>query len=346
MPKKLSQLFSRILPSSWLGWIGYGVIALIIVGAGYMWWQKKSAVEPVKTVQPAYRDLVATLEFSGFVDAHERVSLRFSAGGKVVYLGAKEGETVKKGQTLASLDRRSVQKTLEKKLNTYEDQRLTFENAKDDRKDRTLNAEEQRLAQQDQIDLEQAVLDLEIQNLSVQDYTLTTPISGILIQSPVSVTGVNVLATETFEVVNPDTLFFKVLVDEVDIDQVHLGQRAMVQLDAMPDKTYAAEVSDISYTIAQASSGTVYPIELTFLDPVNITQQRLGMNGEAQLVLEEKVNVLSVPIETLITRNGTTLVNVQRNGETVEQEIKTGLETEEYIEVLSGLTTDDQVVLP
>lgn len=336
------QSLLRFVRKRW--WV-FALLIGVAVAGGYWWWQQQKP-EDVSTTSPEYRDITKTLEFTGVVDAHERVRLRFAAGGKVIYLGAQEGELVKKGQTLASLDKRSMQKGLEKQLSLYQTQRWTFEENEDQRDEQVLELTDRREADKDQFALNRSVLDVEIQSLAIESAYLTSPIDGVLVDSPLTVTGVQLAATDYFEVANPDTLYFQLFVDEVDIDEVFAGQKAWVRLDANPDEALSATVTDVAYRSAQASSGTVFPVDLQFDDPVSITDQRLGMNGEAELVLATKQNVLSVPVESLISREGTTYVEVLENGEVQSREVEIGLESDTYVEVVSGLTVDDQVVLP
>lgn len=340
------QPFIWLQKRSW--WVkGLMIVAVIGVVAGGWWWTRRSQPEAVTTIQPEVQTLEKTLEFTGMVEAERRATMKFSVGGQLIYLGAQEGEAVTKGQTIASLDQRSVQKNLQKKLAVYESQRYTFENAEDTRTDRWLDTEEAREAAIDQNTLDQAVLDVELQSLVVQDYRLSAPFSGILIKSPVKVTGVNVAATDSFEVVDPDSLVFEVAVDEVDIDEVFVGQKATVYLDARPQEPVAATVMKVGLRSVQGSSGTVFPVTLQFMDPVTIEAFRLGMNGEAQLVVGRRENVLSVPIATLISRDDKTVVRIKTEEGTVEdREVEVGLETEDRAEILSGLTSQDQVVLP
>lgn len=340
------QRFWRWLKKHWKRNLLLLVILLLIGGGAWRWWSSKQAATAVETTQPEYRNLVKTLEFTGIMDAHERVKMRFAAGGKLIYLSAKEGDSVKRGQTIASLDARSVQKNLQNQLSLYEEQRLDFETAQDDRKDRTLDTDENRSARKDQLTLERTINNVELQSFAIEDTRLSSPFAGVLVSSPAMVTGVQLAPSDVFEVVNPSTLYFRVLVDEVDIDQVSLNQMAEVRLDAYPDITFRTQVSKIALTSAQASSGTVFPVELKFLDEVNIQQQRLGMNGEANFILDSKENVLSVPIEVLSSRDGGSFVKV-KVGETIEDRpVKLGLETEQYAEIVEGLSPSDQVVLP
>lgn len=344
--------FSLRYPFVWWSersWLVRGGLVLLILAAlgGGWWWYQRSQPEPVETIQPEVRDLEKTIEFTGFIDAERKATLRFSVGGLLTYLGAKEGDIVKKGQTIASLDQRSVQKNLEKKLTTYESQRYAFEDTVDDRENRWLDTQESRDAAIDQNALDQTVLDVELQSLVIQDYRLSSPVSGVLVKSPVTVTGVNLGVTDTFEVVDPTSLLFQMAVDEVDVDDVFVGQLGTVYLDARPDEPVAAEVTKVGLRSVSGASGTFFPVTLQFREPVTIDMFRLGMNGEARLVIGRTENVLTVPISTLISRDNETVVRVQTAPGVIEDRaVEVGLETEDHAEIQSGLTVEDQVVLP
>lgn len=336
---RVGQLFRRFW---WLV-----IIVVLLAAAGFWWWQRQhQKQQAIETVQPQLRDLTKLIEFSGQVTADKLVKMRFALGGKVVYVGAKEGEEVKKGQTIASLDQRSAQKDLDKKLSLYLTQRMSFENSEDTRDDRWIDTQEQREAVQDQESLDRTVIDVESQSLSIENYRLSAPFDGILIDAPVEYSGIQALATDIWTLVDPQTLYFEVYADEVDVDEITIGQKALVALDSHPEQKINAVVETIGYQAVNTSDGVAFPVKVRFLDSVSIEQQRLGMNGEAQLILDERKQVLSLPVETLISRNGSTLVEVWQGGKKEEKEISIGLETEDYVEVLDGLTQKDQVVLP
>lgn len=323
-----------------------GILAVLAIG---FWFSRRSsAPDEVTTVRPQQRDLTQVLEFSGVTDASERVALRFAAGGRLTYVGAKEGDAVQKWQTLATIDARSAQKTLEQQLNTYEGQRLTFENQSDDRKDQVLSTEANRVAQQDQIALEQTVLGVEIQSLAIEQTRLYSPIAGILIGAPNAVAGTNIGATDIYEVFNPTTVFFEAYVDEIDVSQVYVGQGAVIRLDAFSGEEFSGAVSKVAYrSAASTSGGTVFPIEIRFDTGTDLEKLRLGMNGEAKLIIDTRKNVLSLPVETITSRDGKSFVMIHQAGqEPQEREVQTGLETEDHIEILSGVTSEDEVILP
>ncbi|MEK7458363.1 MAG: hypothetical protein AAB612_02680, partial [Patescibacteria group bacterium] len=106
-------------------WLALGAILLVI--AGIFWWRFSiNSKKNIKTFEaPQQRTIEQVLEVSGKVDAHEKASLKFLAGGKITYVGAKIGDQVKKWQTIASIDKNDLQKNLTKYLNTYSIERST-----------------------------------------------------------------------------------------------------------------------------------------------------------------------------------------------------------------------------
>lgn len=326
------------------------VLTLVILGiiAGIWWWRNSQSQADSTVVRPEYRSLSQVIEFSGVTDASERSALRFAAGGKLTFVGAKESDLVKKWQTLATIDARSAKKNLEMQLNEFDVQRLEFANQMDTRKDTLREDPELRRIEQDQIALNQKVLGVEIQSLAIEETRLISPIEGILVSAPQAVSGTNVLPTDVYEIFNPKTMFFEAYVDEVDVANVYVGQVARLRLDAFRDEEFTGKVTKIAFrSAASTSGGTVFPIEIQFDESIDLARLRLGLNGEASLVLAERERALSLPIEAVTSRGGKDFVMVrQADGEPQEREIQTGLVTEDYIEIISGVSESDEVILP
>lgn len=323
---------------------------LLIAAGGYFLWKQTSASQTELVFeQPQQRDLIQILELSGIVDAKTKARLRFLAGGKITYLGAQEGDWVKKWQTIATIDQRSLEKQLDKTLNNYMIERWDWNQTLDDTEDRWLPKSEERQVDQEQWQLENKVLDVEIQSLAIDNTVMSAPFAGILVQSPVSTSGVQVLSTDYFELVNPESLVFKAEVDEEDVAKLALGQTATISLDAYPDQTLETQLSYISYQSAQSSGGTVFLVELP-IQEADLAKYRLGMNGDVAIELNKKESALSIPLVATRERGDKFYVDVKAPegspDPTIEKEIEVGLETERYVEVLSGLKPTDQVVIP
>lgn len=297
--------------------------------------------------QPIRQSITKTLDVSGHIDAKEKVRMRFIAGGKLTYIGAKEGDTVKKWQTIATIDKATLEKQLQQDLNTYMQERWDFEEVLDDNKDRPLTLSERRSEDQDQWDLDNTVINVEIRDIAIKNSALSAPFDGILTTAPTSVAGMQVLATDYFEIVNPNTLVFRAAVDESDIAYVKQDQQATLVLDSFEDIQIPTHVTYISYTSTESSSGTAFVVEFPLSQEAVSELLRIGMNGDIQIVLEEKNDVLTIPTIALIQRDDTTYVQVKTGeNQSEEREITIGLETDELVEVLSGLSESDEVLIP
>lgn len=345
---KFKPALNIILNSIKKRWILYiGIAILISVGVFfYIRSINKNKVEFIFE-NPVTQSISKVLEVSGHVDAKEKVRLRFLAGGKLTYIGAKEGDTVKKWQTIAAIDKAALKKQMAQTLNNYTKERWDWENTKDANSSQTLTTSEQRNVEKEQLDLNNSVLTVEIQDIALQNTALYSPFEGVLTTAPTSVAGMQVLGSDYFEIVNPETLTFRAAVDESDISNIKIGQQATLILDAYEDTEIKTQVSYISYTSAETSSGTAFIVEFKLTQAELDQILRIGMNGDIKILLEEKDAVLTIPSISLIQRDDTNYVMVKSGeNESEEREVQIGLETDNFIEIISGLSESDEVVIP
>jgi RND family efflux transporter MFP subunit len=331
------------------------VIFLIIISiAGVLIFRQQSNKEPELAYQnPQVKDLEKTLSISGIVDSKEKARLRFLSGGKVEYLGAKEGDLVKKGQTIATIDITATQKQLEQDLNNFLRQRLDYDQTNVNiYEDSMYTLDEERIKEKSQLDLRNQALNVEIRTEAINSNRISAPFNGVLTTSPTNVTGVQLTGGEYFEVVNPESLIFKATVDELDLAGLKTGQPAVFELDAVEDEIFETTLNYISYTATNTSTKTVFLVEF----PIDLIRYgtdifRIGMNGEARITIDTRSNVLTIPLEATRERNDKTYVDIAKDGnpksqETQEREILVGMVANDEIEVLSGLSKDDFVVIP
>lgn len=330
------------------------VLTLICLAVAGYFIHKKISPSPVaySVVSPQVKDIRQTLDISGSVVAGSQVVLRFQAGGKLAWVGVKEGDTVKKYQSIASLDKSTLKKQLQKYLNLYQTNRWTFEQNRDDQNVTnnqldtfSLSDSVKRSLEQDQFSLNNAVLDVEIQDLANQLATIYSPIDGIVVSAPTQVAPLNILYTDAWTIIDPNSLYFEAEVDETDLSLVHQNQSAEITLDAFPETAIESNLFYINFNSSLSDSGgTVYKIKLSLI-PGKVNY-RLGLNGDASILISEKQSVLTVPLESIIQRDSQTYVKVLKNGQPQEIPIKTGIKDQDNVEVIEGLSTADQVVLP
>jgi len=323
------------------------VVALVGIGSYLAYsniFGKKNGIE---IIAPQRMTIVDLIELSGEVVAYRQVNLHFAVGGLLTYLPIKEGDTVKKWQTIASLDQRQLKKDLQKYLNLYSNQRNDFDQIKeDDQNDLALdtNDEIKRLLANNQYTLDNTVIDVESKDLAVKLSRLYAPFEGIITRMDVKSPNVNVLVTDIFQIVDPNSLYFEANLDEEDINKVSVNQKAIVLLDAYPDESYETSVKSIAFASKETTTGTAYEVRFDFPEEI-IRQLRLSLNGTVEIILDEKENVLTLPFEAVDERDEGDFIMVMENDKPIEREVKIGIQTDTEIEILSGLSESDQVII-
>ncbi len=344
----ITPLFKFLAAKKW--WI---ILLIIFALVAILWHHQVQAKKPKLTFgHPTRENLTQTLEASGVINAKEKANLRFIAGGKIVHLGAKEGDTVKKWQSIATIDARDLQKRLQKNLNLYSQERNSWDQTLDDSKDKALLTKDNRLINNDQLTLNNSVIDVELASIATSNTVMSTPIAGVLVSAPTNVSGVTLGPTDTFTVVNPSSLVFQAEVDESDIAKIQKGQKVSLKLDAYPDQPLETTVKSISYVAVQTSSGTAFVVEMPVAEIASgsgntLDKYRLGMNGDATVELATRTNVLSVPLSATRERENKFYVDVKTGPEKYqEREIQVGLQTDDNVEVTGGLSETDEILLP
>lgn len=325
-----------------------GFILLIILILGIFIWQKINATDKtIKTTTVKKGEIVKLVSASGKVASEEEVELKFQTSGLLTWVGVKEGDHVNAWQAIAQLDTRELQKNLEKALRDYSKERNDWdEDIKVTYKDKALTDTAKRILEKNNWDLDKAVMDVELKDIALKLATLITPISGIITQVDTPLAGINITpATAVFEVTNPDKMIFKANVDEADIGNITASLSAHITLDAYPEEEFSGFVSKIAFaSVPTSGGGTAYPVEIN-LPENNRLKFKLGMNGDTDIEVESKQNVLVIPSDAVVKKDNDYFVWLVKKGKAIEQKIKVGLVTDDQIEVLEGLNKNDKIVV-
>ena len=294
-------------------------------------------------------DVKEFLSISGQLEAEEKAILRFQTSGRLAWVGVKEGDYVKKYQLIASLDQRDLKNRLQKYLNTYVKQRLTFEQTKDDYWQKQFDLSEvvrkksERILEQNQYDLENTVLDVEYQNLIIENANIWTPIEGVVVRVDVPFSGLNITPAQAeFEIINPKTLYFSATADQTEVVSLKQGQKGKIIFDSFPNEEFDGEIYWIAFTPKKGESGTVYQIKIKF-DPKGY-DFKLGMSGDVEFLIKEKKNVITVPQGYLKKDKKGDYVNLIKNGKVNKIYIKKGEEIDGKVIIQEGLKEGDFIV--
>ena len=332
-------------------WYLLVIIFLVII---LVFTQQRSKVtkNTEETLKVEKQNLKEVLTLSGEVDADEKVTLKFQTSGRLSWVGVKEGDYVKKYQTIASLDQRDLKNRMDKYLNSYAKQRNTFEQNKDDYQDvyqyglsETVRDQAKRILENNQYDLNNAVLDVEYQNLSLEYANLWTPIEGVVTHVDVPTAGVNITpATAAFEIVNPKTLYVSATVEQADVVKLKEKMKGRLTLDAFPDFDDAVTISYIGFSPKAGETGTVYQIKLALSEKTKKLPLRLGMTGDVEFVVKEKNGVIALPSRYLKKDKQGEYVFVKDKNNKFKRYVRTGEEIDGKMVIERGLAEGEAVV--
>jgi len=325
-------------------------IFLLVLLTGFSLYRRLMAARsPAFSVEKVtLGEMQVSTSASGEIKAEKEATLKFQTSGRLAWVGVKKGDRVKKGQAIASLDKRDLEKRFKKEMNDYLNERWDFEQTQDDYEEtrgRSLVTDEiQRILDKAQFDLESSVLDVEIADLAVKFATIYSPIEGIVVEISDPYPGVNIVSTTTkFRIVDPETLYFEAKVDESEIARVNEGDKAIIKLDAFPNQDFEGQVNKIDFEATTTASGaTAYNVLVSFSG--SLENLRLGMNGDVEIVHASIPDALLLPISSLSEKQGKTFVWKVEKEKAKEAEVVIGQINDEAVEVVSGLSEGDLVV--
>jgi HlyD family secretion protein len=354
MKKILSRLISKVISFLFKHkWAVVIVLTLMILSKTVVIPKTKAAIEgpaaKYETAAVKKETIVSSVSASGKIEAETQVTLKFQASGKLVWVGVKKGDQVKKWQAIASLDKRELESDLKKELNDYLKERWDFEQTQDDYKqtkeNKLITDEIQRILDKAQYDLNNSVVDYEIANLALELATITSPIDGIVTDLDSPVAGVNITpTTATFVIADPEVMIFKAKVDEADIGKVKEGQKVILILDAYEDQEFEGKVDKIEFSSTSTSSGGTAYVAQIKLPENDQLRFKIGMNGDAQIITDERTDVLAVPVEAIKEEADHEYVEVIDGKQIQKVTVETGISNDTQTEILSGLTENQKVV--
>ena len=204
------------------------------------------------------------------------------------------------------------------------------------------------------------------QNLSKT--VIRSPIDGMVTSLPVKVgetviTGANIPGSTLMEIADPAEVLADVQVDEADIANVKLGEEASINAVSYPNNTFhgkvqfvAASVTDNSTTALTATAvqqGVTFEVKIGLTD-LHLPRIRPGMSCRAEIFTQSTPNAIAVPLQAVLYENNPNsrsleptsgaYVFVMRNGKARKVPVTTGVSSDTYQEINSGLKAGETVI--
>jgi RND family efflux transporter MFP subunit len=323
-----------------------GIVLAVVLTRG------PSSQSTLTTVNVTRGDIVKTVLVDGSLVMPNKAYLSFGATGTVEEVLVDEGNNVTKDQVLARLNAPSLESSVEMaelQVEIAEEQvkaaRAQYEKAQD------LPGADEDTARASwetaKLNLELAELSLESAELNLEKAVIVAPFDGVV--TDVSITegkeiSTAALATPAISLVDTSEIEMRGFIDEIDIAIVKVGQEANIILDALPDEEVKGEVAFISPVGTTLAGVASYDTTVTLENP--IAELRDGMSATAEVIIERRDDVLSIPNRYIRGTLENPMVVVLVDGQQEQKEITMGLSDGINTEVLSGLEEGEEVVLP
>jgi len=373
------------------------VAAVLVSGAGVAYSRNRGKATPVLTARVATQDIVSKVTANGKIQAENKVEMSALVQGQVVNLAVREGDKVRKGDFLLQIDRNRAaaeeagsSAALKASLSDRDSAKETMAQAERDfdRARRnydariTSEADFQRAqsgletarsafgAAQNRVDQMRAGLSANRDTLSKT--TVRAPIDGIVTTLRVKAGEVTVIGTmnnpgtQLLTVSDMSTVEAVLMVDETDTPTVQVGQKALLNIDAYPGRTFDGLVTEVGNSPILKDDPDLQGLTTTS-DAINFKVKvkvqappptiRPGFSVTADIITGVKEKVAAVPLAAVIVRDSPKGekneagklkteqgVYALREGKAAFAPIKTGITGELMVEVVSGVPAGEEIV--
>ena len=173
--------------------------------------------------------------------------------------------------------------------------------------------------------------------------TITAPFTGKIASVYIDEGDTILTTTQIAHLIAPHRMELKVQMDEIDIPEVKPGQRAIIDVDALPALPLEGKVSFISLLPTVESGVIVYDVTTDFAVPEG-AGLRAGMSATADIIINDRSNVLMVPNRAIKEDSeGKPVVKVMVNEQIEERIIVTGISDDFQTEIIDGLEEGEVV---
>jgi HlyD family secretion protein len=337
-------------------WIVSGVV-LVLAGTGLLLLTLRPP--PAQALQMQAGPLVRTLQFSARVATLSRVDIGSTLTGRVAQVRVREGAQVRRGDVLITLETDELKAAVAQAVAAQSQADATLQVAR-----ATLTRAQQLVAQNfysaAQLDEARRALDVALAQQASARAAIVAARARLEQAAILAPTAARVLSrqVEPGQIVQPGRALMSLAlagptqitaqVDERFLDQLQVGQKAMVVADAFADQRFAAHVLSIAPVIDPQRGAIEVKFALEETPPAFLRED-MTLSVEVETGRRERALVL--PLTALLgtasgaPANPQASVLVVQNGRVQERSVRLGLRTLDAVEILEGLAAGDVVLL-
>jgi RND family efflux transporter MFP subunit len=306
---------------------------------------------PVTIGPPTPRDIHYTLQALGSVESIHHPTISAQTTGQVIKLAASEGNAIQAGQVLVNIDNTLHQIEADKAAAELKRQRVLLQNQANEVK-RLHGLATSMAVSQDHLEDQQAQLEMLAAQLVIAEKQreqsqylesktrVSAPLTGLISKRYVSIGDYVTPGQPLFDLVAIDTLRARLSFPEHNAADIAIDKTVRLHSAAIPANEAIGTVTSINPLIKSASRALDVTVE--FANPGGWLP---GSSVDAELLVEERVQVITIPRQAVVQRHNDDVVYVLDGRRAREQTVTLGWEESDWVEVLSGLKLDDWIVI-
>ncbi|HTY37648.1 MAG TPA: efflux RND transporter periplasmic adaptor subunit [Bacteroidota bacterium] len=345
------------------------IVVVVLAGAAFLFFgtSKSTKDDQLPVVKVKTGTIIDKALAVGTIEPEIEISVKAKVSGVVKHIFVDVGQFVKAGQPLVEVKPDPTPLELADAKRQAQLAQVDVDNLKKDRARQDIMIKNKLISDKDYEDFlrqyDGAELRLKIANEHVAlmesgkvkigdteiESIVKAPIDGFVLNraievgDPVTPQTSYMEGTALMKMANMDRLLFKGTVDEIDVGKMKEGMDVEIKVGALPADTVKGTLRKIWLKADKKDNATVFPIEILIPGARN-TSLRAGYSANANIIIQRKMNVLTIPERVVTFRNDSSFVKIPvGQGKDQEKLIKTGLSDAISIEVVSGLKEGDEV---
>ncbi len=328
-------------------WIGLAVLVVALLITANVVRQSQGKVVSVQFARVRVEDVTARVRAPGKIEPRTQVKVSADIPGKVLRLAVKEGDRVRRGQLMLQIDdtqyralqdqaraalasaqarQREAQAALKVAESNFGRQRTLFDEkllstAEWDQAS-TAHESARSLGATTSEDVTRARAALEGASDNVSKCRFLAPFDGVVSalnveQGEIVITGtMNNPGTQILVVSDLSRMLVRADVDETDVVDLRLGQKAKITVDALPDTSFTGTVTEIGNTAKRSLTGTEgqtnFEVKVVF--DHDVPQVRPGMTADVEIETATHARTHAVPIQSVVVRTDRELERAAKKG--------------------------------
>jgi RND family efflux transporter MFP subunit len=319
----------------------------------------------INTAPVQVQDLTKRVSYSGVVRGQNEVYLMPKVAARVTGIYAQPGDYVKAGQTLITLDNTDflagvqqaeagvalAQAGLRNNELQVESARADFARAQSLHEAGAISAQQLELARlkyesltagSAQASVAQAEAGLQAARTALDKCVISSPINGVVGSIGLSLGDSANPAVAAAIVSDTTALEIEVMVSEAEVSYIQKDSEVDVQVQAVQEEMFKGQVASIA-TVADPAKHN-YVVKIALPNPDG--RIKSGMFAELKVNTISKNGVTAIPLSGVIPKGGREIVFVvDQDSRAREVEVKTGIKNDSYIEIISGLTPGQEIIV-